>query len=466
LNVELENRVAERTAELARANTELEHRVEQRTREREAALAQVHEMQKLESLGKLTGGVAHDFNNLLMTILGNLDVLRDNFTNNPLMLQLIDGAIEGAEHGAALTQRMLAFARRQELKPEAVDVANLIGSIIEMLRRSVGPTIEITTEFQPALPAICVDPNQLELAFLNLAINARDAMPEGGFLKITAYRERVTAGHVPELNSDDYIVIGVGDTGSGMDEETRKRASEPFFTTKEPGRGTGLGLSMVDGLAGQSGGAMWIRSKLGVGTDVELWFPVSEARPANRERGGSQPSVAEIGPVRILVVDDDPMVRASTAAMIEDLGHSAVVAASAAEALEVLSSAREIDLVLTDYAMPGVIGTRLAAQINAIRPGLPVVIATGYGDIFEQPHGLPRLNKPFRQQQLVSLIETLLGSTKLPTSSSSPIERQTPLFSEPEPVPTQFQQEKKGVTPTPAKGKRATIVRSGDFYLK
>jgi signal transduction histidine kinase len=415
LNAELETRVAERTAELAQTNAELEQRVEERTREREAALAQVNEMQKLESLGQLTGGVAHDFNNLLMAILGSLDVLRDNFLNNPKLLKLIDGAIEGAERGAALTQRMLAFARRQELRPEIADLAELVGGTIEMLRRSVGPTIKVTTELQPDLAPVRIDPNQLELALLNLAVNARDAMPDGGDLKIMAHAERVAAGGAPGVDPGDYIVIQVGDTGCGMDEATLKRAAEPFFTTKDMGRGTGLGLSMVDGLAGQSGGAMRIRSRPGVGTDVELWLPASEARPA--ERQGPHPQTVETSPVRVLLVDDDPSVLASTAAMIEDLGHSAVVAASAAEALCVLRSPQEIDLALTDYAMSGVTGTRLAAQIDGVRPGLPVVIVTGYGEASDELFGLPRLNKPFRQQQLAALIEKLIKPKPPPRPS-------------------------------------------------
>ena len=439
LNAELETRVAERTAELAQANAELERRVEQRTREREAALAQVHEMQKLESLGQLTGGVAHDFNNLLMAILGNLDVLRDNFVDDPKLLKLIDGAIEGAERGASLTQRMLAFARRQELKPEAVDVAKLVGSMIEMLRRSVGPVIEVIPEFQPDLAAIRVDPNQLELALLNLAVNARDAMPDGGNLRITAHAEHVTAGHMQGVDPGDYVVIGVGDTGCGMDETTLKRAAEPFFTTKDLGRGTGLGLSMVDGLTGQSGGAMRICSRPGLGTNVELWFPGSQTRPVEPEKPHAQP--VEIPPVRVLLVDDDPSVLASTAAMVEDLGHSVVEAASAAVALDVLRSAQEIDLVLTDYAMPGVTGTRLAAQIDGVRPGLPVVIITGYGEAADELFGLPRLNKPFRQQQLAALIEKVLGAKKSPTSFSPPIDYPRAFLSA-ETVPMEMGREK------------------------
>src|SRR6266446_7004487 len=239
LNAELEIRVAERTAELARANADLEQRVEERTREREEALAQVHEMQKLESIGQLTGGVAHDFNNLLMAVLGNLELVKKYLPNDARILRLIDGAIQGAERGATLTKRMLAFARRQELRPEAVHIAKLVDSMLEMLRRSLGPTIEITTDFRADLAPTRVDPNQLELALLNLAVNSRDAMPYGGELEITAHLERVAAGDVPGLGLGDYVCIGVRDTGCGMDEATLKRATEPFFTTKERGRGTG-----------------------------------------------------------------------------------------------------------------------------------------------------------------------------------------------------------------------------------
>jgi len=405
LNAELESRVAERTAELAEANAELERRVEERTREREAALAQVHEMQKLESLGQLTGGVAHDFNNLLTAILGNLDLVRDNLSGNPRLLRFIDGAIEGAERGASLTQRMLAFARRQELRPETVNVGGLVGSMIEMLHQSVGPTIEITTEFAADLALTRVDPNQLELALLNLAVNARDAMPMGGHLNISAYAERVSAGVVPGLAAGDYVVIEVRDSGCGMEETTLKRAAEPFFTTKDLGRGTGLGLSMVDGLAAQSGGALRIRSKLDYGTTVELWLPTAKAETAGQKKTDAQSGIFANRPVTVLVVDDDPNVLATITAIIEDLGHSAIGASSAADALDLLRSEREIDLVITDYAMPGATGTNLATNITSVRPGLPVVIATGYAGTPLEATALPRLDKPFRREELAALIE-------------------------------------------------------------
>ena len=301
LNAELERRVAERTAELAQANAELEQRVEERTREREAALAQVHEMQKLESLGQLTGGVAHDFNNLLMVILGNLELLRKRLPEDPRLLRLVDGAMQGAERGATLTKRMLAFARRQELRPETVDVPRLVDGMEEMLRRTLGPGIQIVTAYRTDLPAIRVDPSQLELALLNLALNARDAMPHGGRLVIGGRCLAAGVGAPPELADGHYVCLTVSDTGAGMDEATLKRAAEPFFTTKGAGKGTGLGLSMVHGLAAQSGGAMRITSQPGDGTTVELWLPVSEAAamadvlPQPASFGTAGPIISRVG---------------------------------------------------------------------------------------------------------------------------------------------------------------------------
>jgi signal transduction histidine kinase len=415
LNAELERRVAERTAELAQANAGLELRVEERTREREAALAQVHEMRKVESLGQLTGGVAHDFNNLLMAVLGNLDLLRKYLPDDPKLSRLIDGAIQGAERGAVLTKRMLAFARRQELKPETVAVPALVESMVEMLSRSLGPGIRIATDFAADVPPTRVDPNQLELALLNLALNARDAMPLGGQLTISAHRELVAAGAVPRLPPGDYVCIAERDTGHGMDEATLKRATEPFFTTKGVGRGTGLGLSMVDGLVAQSGGAMRITSQLGAGTTVELWLPVSQveraatAPPPSRLSLPHPPSIEDGRSCRVLVVDDDPVVATGTVAMLEDLGHVATEVASGEAAWQLLCSDEVIDLVITDHAMPGMTGTELAARIRQSWPELPIVIATGYAELpGDGGLGLPRLSKPYRQQDLAVLVARLV----------------------------------------------------------
>ncbi|HJU15425.1 MAG TPA: response regulator [Stellaceae bacterium] len=409
LNAELESRVAERTAELARANAELERRVEERTREREAALAQVHEMQKLESLGQLTGGVAHDFNNLLMAVLGNLELIRKYVPSDPRILRLVDGATQGAERGAALTKRLLAFARRQELRPEAVDVAKLVDSMIEMLSRSLGPMIRITTAFDPDLAPARVDPNQLELAILNLAVNARDAMPFGGDLAITAQRKKIGAAEVSGPGAGDYVSIAVRDSGCGMDEATVKRATEPFFTTKGRGRGTGLGLSMVHGLVAQSGGGMRIESRPNRGATIELWLPAAEQAEPERPQPMEPAGAGKIRACRVLVVDDDPIVAAGTAALLEDLGHATIEAGSGAGALDVLRSEGDIDIVITDYAMPGMTGAELAARIAGMRPGLPVIIASGYAELLEEEVTWPRLAKPYRQHDLAAMIQDLVG---------------------------------------------------------
>jgi signal transduction histidine kinase len=414
LNVELERRVAERTAELAKANTELERRVEERTREREMALAQVHEMQKLESLGQLTGGLAHDFNNVLMAVLGNLDLLARRLPHGAPIKSLVTASIEAAERGATLTKRMLAFARRQELRPEAVNVQHLLNGMTEMLRRSLGPNIDIGMEFEDSLSQVRVDPNQLELAILNLTLNARDAMPNGGRLTVAARGGRVTAGDVPGLGTGEYVCIVVTDSGTGMDEATLKRAAEPFFTTKGIGRGTGLGLSMVNGLAAQSGGVSRIRSRLGAGTSVELWLPVAEAEDMQRPRPAPTLTVVTTASVMVLLVDDDPMVLAGTSAMLEELGHRVVTAASAAPALDVLRSDASVELVITDHAMPGMTGTELAKHIRDLRPDLPIILATGYAEVPGNIiTGMPRLDKPYRIDKLASMIAAVTGQRRL-----------------------------------------------------
>ena len=413
LNRDLEHGVAERTAELAKANADLERRVEERTQEREAALAQIYEMQKMESLGQLTGGVAHDFNNLLTVVLGSLSILRKRLSDDPKAMRLIDSAFQAAERGAALIKRMLAFARRQELKPEIVEIPRLVEGMTEMLRRTLGPMVRIDTDFPAGLPAIRVDPNLLELALLNLALNARDAMPNGGRLKIEAHAERVSAGGPHGLGEGRYVRVAVSDTGSGMDEATLKRASEPFFTTKGAGAGSGLGLSMVQGFALQSGGTMHIASGLGEGTIVDIRLPVGEGECQQKPALLVVPeSVAR--PIRILVVDDDALTLAATAAMLEDLGHEVVEATSGARALELLHSGLSLDLVITDQGMPEMAGTDLVRQIREEWPGLPVVLATGYADV---PLGddlqLLRLSKPFLPGDLTVLVERVLHETSI-----------------------------------------------------
>src|ERR1700692_3847249 len=277
-NAELEKRFAERTSELQRFNDQLELRIKERTRERETALAQLFEAQKMDTIGQLTGGVAHDFNNLLMAVLGSLSLLEKRLPDDPRSHRLLQNAVQGAQRGAALTQRLLAFSRRQELKPEAVDVQQLVSGMKELLQRAVGHDVELRTQFQGTLPPALVDANQMELALLNVALNARDAMPNGGTLTISAAQHTQTVdGPDASLQPGDYLRIRITDTGVGMDEMTLAKATEPFFTTKGPGKGTGLGLSMVHGLAAQSGGLLRIDSQPNAGTTIELWLPMAKS---------------------------------------------------------------------------------------------------------------------------------------------------------------------------------------------
>jgi signal transduction histidine kinase len=412
LNSELERRVAERTAELACANAQLEQRVEERTREREVALAQVHEMQKMESLGQLTGGVAHDFNNLLTAVLANLELLKKRVPENPAIHRLIEGAMMGAHRGASLTKRMLAFARRQELQPATVQLSALVAGMEDMLQRSLGPTISIKADLSDTLPPVRIDPHQFELALLNLALNARDAMPDGGQLTIAAHQEE-GIGVVQGVWSGEYVCVIVTDSGAGMDESTVKRATEPFFTTKGVGKGTGLGLPMVHGLVAQSGGAMRIASEVGKGTSIRLWLPVDRAgsvSPGIAPEALTQTTVSQ----RVLVVDDDPLISTSTAAMLDDLGHDVIEAASADCALEILRAGTKVDVVITDHAMPGMTGLELADVIREQWPWIPVILASGYADLMNIAD-IPfrRLAKPYYQAELASCIAGVLEAQKV-----------------------------------------------------
>ncbi|WP_395021766.1 response regulator [Dongia sp.] len=407
MNAELERRVEERTAALAEINQQLEKRVEERTREREVALAQVHEMQKMESLGQLTGGLAHDFNNLLMGILGCLQYIGKRIPDDPKSKRMVKAAQESAERGAALTKRLLAFARRQELHPEAIHLGSLIDGLTEMLRRSVGPTIAIDLHLSDDLDLIEVDPNQLELALLNLTLNARDAMPEGGRISIAA-RNADMSNAMVALQNGRYVQVSVIDDGAGMDEATLKRCTEPFYTTKERGKGTGLGLSTVQGMAVQSGGAIHISSAPGEGTTVNLWFPVAAAATAIMAAAPAVDAAPSRDQFMVLVVDDEALVGHVTATMVEDLGHAAMWVPSGAEALEVVRSGRPIDVVITDHAMPGMTGGQLAEQIHKLIPGMPIILATGFADLpGSYAQDLPRLSKPYGPDELAQALATV-----------------------------------------------------------
>jgi signal transduction histidine kinase len=370
--------------------------------QRLAAEQRLLQSQKMESIGQLTGGIAHDFNNLLAVVLGNLDLLRKRIRDDDRSRRLLEGAIQGAQRGAALTQRLLAFSRRQDLVPQAVDVPQLVANMTDLLSRSLGPSIQIATRFPPDLPPVKVDPNQLELALLNLAVNARDAIPIGGTITISGRVEHLS-DEEGGLAAGPYVCIAVADTGIGMNAETLARAVEPFFTTKGVGKGTGLGLSMIHGFTVQSGGALKLASQVGAGTTAEMWLPQGDpAKEASVLEGRVRPPVRNCA---VLLVEDDALVMDGTSAMLEDLGHTVHQASSGSMALDVLRKTPSIDLVITDHAMPGMAGLELAERIRAEWPQMPILLASGHAELPERAGlDVPRLVKPFRQDELAHAI--------------------------------------------------------------
>lgn len=373
----------------------------ERTRE------ELFQAQKMEAIGQLTGGIAHDFNNLLMAVLGSLEILKKRMPQDPALSPLVDNAMLGAQRGAALTQRMLAFSRRQELQVEKIDVSALLRGMMDMVSRSLGPIATLETEFPESLPMIATDPNQLEAAVLNLVVNARDAMPGGGPIRIRATEELVPDGGT--MQAGHYVCVAVADEGEGMSDETLKQAVTPFFTTKGIGKGTGLGLSMVQGLAAQSGGRLVLKSRLGEGTTAELWFPVTGAESIVKEPEQSVPEAANNSrSLRILAVDDDGLVLMNTTLMLEDLGHTVIEAMAGADALDILRI-ENVDLVISDHAMPRMTGSQLAVAIRNEWPDMPIILATGFAEI---PEGsgitdIQRLGKPFSQAQLAEAINRI-----------------------------------------------------------
>jgi PAS domain S-box-containing protein len=369
------------------------------------AQARFVQSQKLEMIGQLTGGVAHDFNNLLAVVLGNLDLMRRRPGLDDRFNHLIENSIEAAKRGASLTQRMLAFARRQELKTEAVDVPDLVRGLADMLQRSIGPRIHISTHFPLVLRPALADPNQLELALLNLAVNARDAMPEGGAIAISAEELALDVADADGTAPGRYLCLRVQDDGHGMDAETLARAVEPFFTTKGVGKGTGLGLSMAHGFATQSGGRLRLRSAPGEGTTAELLLPAGSRIPRPAPAPEPRTATEQTGPMRILVVDDDNLVLANTSAMLEDLGHEVLEASSGEQALRILQRYDGLALLVTDHLMPGMTGAQLIQTVQEQWPDLPIVLATGYADLEQgAARGAQRLMKPFMQQELAAAI--------------------------------------------------------------
>lgn len=376
----------------------------------------LYQSQKMESIGQLTGGIAHDFNNLLTVILGSLALVKKRVGDHPSLLPLLENAIAAADRGASLTQRMLAFARRQELDAKPADIGTLIRGMSDLLARSLGDHITVETRFPLVLRPVFVDAGQLEMAILNLTINARDAMPSGGAIVISA-REAFLPGGGANPADEKFICVSVADAGSGMDEATLARAMEPFFTTKGLGKGTGLGLSMVHGLAEQSGGKFILKSAPGTGTVAELWLPVSKVSVAEALLPGTPGSEGDLNAskpqvLKILFVDDDPLVLISTQSMLEDLGHEVLSAPGGLEALGLLRENVDFDLVITDQVMPGMSGPELAEQIARITPGLPIILSSGYAELQAAAMtGLTRLPKPFTQAELARIINTLSYQT-------------------------------------------------------
>jgi CheY-like chemotaxis protein len=368
--------------------------------------ARLRQADKMQALGSLAGGVAHDFNNLLTAILGGLRMAVEGRVDPERRKRLLGNALMAAERGAGLTQRLLSFARGQPLSARPTDANTLIDAMQDLLRRSLGGVTELEMRLQPGLWPALVDPEQLELAILNLCINARDAMPGGGTVTVTTRNTTLAAGEVAPLAAGEYVAISVRDTGQGMPREVLSRIFEPFFTTKEVGKGTGLGLSMVYGLAQQSGGTVGVDSAPGQGTTVEIFLPRCAATPAQPDARATLAPVAA-RPARILVVDDDPSVREVTAAFLRDLGHRVREAADGEAALRMLEQDAATELLVTDIAMPLMSGREVASRARAMRPGLPVLLVTGHADLAGVPDDLPILRKPFDPALLADLVARL-----------------------------------------------------------
>jgi PAS domain S-box-containing protein len=387
------------------AQLRLEELVAERTAELESAQAALRQSQKLESMGQLTGGVAHDFNNLLTPIVGTLDALQRRGFDDPRLERLIGGAQQSAERARLLVQRLLAFARRQPLRPVAVDLANLIDGMRDLLASTVGPRVTLKVDLEADLPCVIADPNQLEMAILNLGVNARDAMPNGGIIEVSATSLDHCAcdGRVGER----CVRLCIADTGMGMDEATRERAIEPFFSTKGVGRGTGLGLSMVHGLAAQQGGRLEIESAPGEGTRILLFLPSTSDSAATASATDDRKSS---GAGRILLVDDEPLVRAATADMLAELGYHVAEAESAEAALLLLNAGTKVDALVTDHLMPGMSGTELALMAAARKPPLPALIISGFADTGDLAPAVPSLAKPFRRDDLAAALADLTAA--------------------------------------------------------
>jgi len=379
----------------------------------------LRQAQKMEAMGQLTGGIAHDFNNLLTVIIGNLEMLEGKLTT-PLQRELTTEALDAADLGARLTARLLAFARRSHLEPESINLNSFVLGLTDMLHRTLGETVYLSSALTPSLWPVRVDPSQVESAIVNLAVNARDAMPNGGRLVIETSNVAVSddmASRLDTLHAGDYVKLTVSDTGEGMSSAVRERAFEPFFTTKEMGRGTGLGLSMIYGFAKQSGGLATIDSAPGKGTIVAIYLPRHRVEPTlvvDADLGGS--TLVGAGQT-ILAVEDDERVRKLTVTRLTQLGYTVLAAGSGAEAIDILAGGRPVDLLFSDVVMPGgMSGFELRAKVQALYPNMPVLLTSGYAEELSREGGavgegpLKILNKPYRLAELAAAIDDALKS--------------------------------------------------------
>jgi len=409
----LERAVAERTQELRLANEALRAEAE----EREAAESQLRQVQKMEAVGQLTGGIAHDFNNMLAVVVGGIDLARRRL-NGPRreIMTHLNNAMEGATRAAALTRRLLSFARSEPLLPDRVDPAELVGGMSDLLDRTIGERIHVEVDLARDTWPIYVDPHQLENAIVNLAVNARDAMEGTGTMRVSTRNVRLAASEVGDVRPGDYVQISVSDTGCGMARDVLERAFEPFFTTKPVGKGTGLGLSQIFGFAHQSGGEVGIESELGQGTTVSIYLPRTEAAAAQRGLAaqGAQETDEKVAGARILVVEDDPRVRTATMGALDDLEYEPVACASGAEAIELFRS-RDFDLVISDVVMPEMTGPELIRKLKSDHDDFAVLFVTGYVGDGETDDlvGYELLRKPFTVSALANAVAAALS--RIPT---------------------------------------------------
>ena len=389
-------------------NERLEERVADMLAQREASMLQLHEARKMEMIGQLTGGIAHDLNNMLTPIIASLELVRRQ-SDKERTVRLIDGGLQAAERARNLVGRLLSFARRQTLKPQPVALALLVEEMHELMARSLGPTVSLQVCIDPALPAVLVDPHQLELALLNLVINARDAMPEGGKLTIAAGLDGDGPALPEGLVAGKQVWLQVADSGGGMSDEVLGRCIEPFYSTKGVGKGSGLGLPMVQGLAVQSGGGFAICSRVGEGTEATLWLPTSATGLPSSEPSPVQAPRAQ-GPIKVLLVDDEALVRQATLLQLRDLGYEVVEADCAARALALVEQGWVPDVLVTDHVMTEMTGVRFAQRLRERMAGLPVLIITGYANLTPRElHGFEVLRKPFRQDELAQSLAHLLA---------------------------------------------------------